>query len=329
MRNQRSSLVGICSRVTDATTSDPESGNRRHGGEERLAKALGWFSTGLGLPQVIVPGRVNRLIGVQDTPRNRSIMRAIGVRELGGAAGILERPRPAGFLFARVVGDAIDLLLLGAALRARGNARHRVAATTAAVAGVAVLDVIASAKTSRSSNPTADDGAIRVRAAITVNRGLDEVYRFWHHFQNLPNFMEHVESVQVSGDGRSHWVAKGPAGTRIEWDAQIVEDVADELIAWRSIEDAAVSNSGCVRFRRAPGDRGTEVAIELEYQPPASAIGAAVTRLFGEEPLQQIKDDLRRFKQAIETGEVVRSDGTPEGTRARRQFSQQEAQPSE
>jgi hypothetical protein len=115
------------------------------GPEERLAKALGWFSVGLGVPQLLVPGHVNRLIGVDDTRGNRVIMRAVGLRELGGAAGILARPRPAGFLFARVAGDAMDLLLLGAALRGKGSARRRVAAAAVAVAGAAVLDVVASA----------------------------------------------------------------------------------------------------------------------------------------------------------------------------------------
>jgi hypothetical protein len=131
-------------------------------GEDRLAKGLGWFSLGLGVPQLLAPQQVNRLIGVAGTRRNQVIMRAVGLRELGGAVGLLGRPRPAGFLFARVAGDAMDLLLLRAALRAEGNARHRVAAVAAAVAGVTVLDMIASAKTSRSSQ----------RLLVAVFRGL-------------------------------------------------------------------------------------------------------------------------------------------------------------
>ncbi len=299
----------------------------RHRGEDRLAKALGWFSIGLGVPQLLVPGKVNRLIGVDDNRRNRRIMRAVGLRELGGAAGILDRPRPAGFLLARVVGDTMDLLLLQAALRSRRNLRNRVAGAAVAIAGVAVVDVIASAKTSRSSDPRTEKGAVRARTTITVNRPPDDVYRYWHHFENLPNFMHHLQSVRVNGEGRSHWAAKAPGGATVEWEAEVVEDVASQLIAWRSLEGADVPNSGSVRFAPAPAGRGTEVILEVEYQPPGLAMGAAVARLFGEEPGQQIKDDLRRFKQVMETGEVVRSDGTPEGTRSQRQFRQHEAHP--
>jgi uncharacterized membrane protein len=317
----------VSSGAGHATSRDPRGGGRRHGAEDRLVKALGWFSIGLGVPQLLVPGRMNRLIGVKNTRRNRAVIRAIGVRELGAAAGILDRPRPAGFLFARVVGDAMDLLLLGAALRAKGNARRRVAVAAAAVAGVAVLDMIASVKTSRSSDPTTDKGAVRARAAITVNRPAEEVYRYWRRLEDLPKFMYHLESVRTQGNGRSHWVAKGPIGMTVEWDAEILQDIPNELISWRSIEGARVPNSGSVRLAAAPDGRGTEVTVEVEYQPPAGAIGATVARLFGEDPLQQVKDDLRRFKQVIETGEVVYSDGTPEGSRVQRQLHQREGQP--
>ena len=315
------------SEASAATTSEPRGAERRDGAEDRMAKALGWFSIGLGLPQVLAPGQVNRLIGVEDTARNRAIMRAVGLRELTGAAGILDRPRPSGFLFARVAGDAMDLALLGAALASERSDRERVTAAATAVAGVAVLDVIASTKTSRSSDPGTAKGGLRARAAITVNRSPDDVYGYWHRFENLPTFMYHLEAVEDLGQGRSHWVAKGPAGTRVEWDAEIVEDVADRLIAWRSLEDADVPNSGSVRLAPAPGGRGTEVRVEVEYRPPAGAVGASVARLLGEDAEQQLKDDLRRFKQAIETGEVVRSDASPEGSLTQRQVFQREAHP--
>ncbi|HSH58698.1 MAG TPA: SRPBCC family protein [Acidimicrobiales bacterium] len=299
----------------------------RHTGEDRLAKALGWFSIALGVPQLIAPGYVNRLIGVNDSRRNRWVMRAVGVRELGGAAGILDRPRPSGFLFARVVGDAMDLLMLQSTLRRKGKSHGRVVAAAAAVVGVAVLDVVASAKTSRSSDPTTAGGAVRARTAITVNRPPEEVYGYWRRFENLPAFMAHLDSVQAKEDGRWRWVAKAPLGRTVEWEAQVEEDVPNQLIAWRSLEGADVPNWGWVRFAPAAGGRATEVTLELEYEPPGRAVGAAVARMFGEEPLQQIKDDVRRFKQVIETGEVVRSDGTPDGARTQRQLFQSEGQP--
>ena len=165
------------------------------------------------------------------------------------------------------------------------------------------------------------------RSAITINASPEEVYGAWRDFARLPSFMYHLESVSVTGDRQSHWVAKGPAGTRVEWDAEITEDVPGERIAWRSLEGSSVENVGSVRFRPAPGDQGTEVHVELNYSPPGGAVGSAVAKLFGEEPNQQISDDLRRFKQILETGEVVRSEGSPLGSRTQNQASQQEARP--
>ena len=315
--------------MTDtATTIDPTGAERGRGVEERLAKGLGWFSIALGVPQLVAPRRFARLIGVADTARNRRLLRLVGARELGGALGILDRPRPSGFLLARVAGDLMDLLLLRNALGTKRNAKRRVGAAIAAVAGVTVLDAIASAKTSRSADPTTSGGAVRVRSAVTVNRSPGAAYAFWRHLQNLPRFMAHLESVDVDADGRSHWVAKGPAGSRVEWDATIVEDVSGQVLSWRSDESSSVPNSGFVRFTPAPGG-GTEVTVDLEVRPPLGAVGAAAARLFGEDPEQQVRDDLRRFKQVIETGEVARSDASPDGSRTQRQFRQPPAQPGE
>ena len=154
---------------------------------------------------------------------------------------------------------------------------------------------------------------MHLKKAITVNRAPEEVYRFWHDFRNLPRFMRHLEDVQVTGSRRSHWKAKAPAGMTVEWDAVVVDDRPNELIAWRSLEGADVDNSGSVRFTPAPGGRGTEVRVELDYAPPGGAVGATIAKLFGEEPEQQVQDDLRRFKQVLETGEVVYSEATVHG----------------
>ncbi|MDP9020301.1 MAG: SRPBCC family protein, partial [Actinomycetota bacterium] len=177
------------------------------------------------------------------------------------------------------------------------------------------------------ADPTTDDGHVRAHAAITVNRPPGEVYRLWRDVENLPRFMAHLESVHGEGDVRSHWVARAPGGRTVEWDAEVVEDLPGELVAWRSLQGADVANSGTVRLAPAPGGRGTEVRVEVEYQPPLGAVGAAAARLFGEQPAQQIEDDLRRFKQVVETGEVVRSEGSPDGTRTQRQLHQRDAQP--
>jgi len=140
---------------------------------------------------------------------------------------------------------------------------------------------------------------IKVERTVLVNRPVAEVYQFWRNFENLPRFMDHLESVSVLDENRSHWVAKAPAGMRVEWDAVIHNEVEDQLIAWRSLPGADVNNAGSVHFTPI-GDGQTEVRVVLSYEPPAGRLGAAVAKLFGEEPSTQVDDDLRRFKQVME-----------------------------
>jgi uncharacterized membrane protein len=227
------------------------------------------------------------------------------MREIASGIGILSQRRPTEGVWSRVGGDAIDLACLGAAFLSPGVRQDRVAAATAAVLGVTLVDVLCAQQLSRQ--------AVRVRRSIMINRTPDELYQFWHDFQNLPRFMYHLESVRMTGQGRSHWVAKAPAGATVEWDAVITADHPNSLIAWRSLEGADVEHTGSVRFEPAPGGRGTVVTVELVYHPPGGAIGRSFAKLFGEAPEQQVQDDLRRFKQVMETGEVIRSDGSLQG----------------
>jgi uncharacterized membrane protein len=155
---------------------------------------------------------------------------------------------------------------------------------------------------------------MEVKKVVTVNGSPAELYQFWHDFENLPRFMRHLEAVQVTGPGRSHWRTKGPAGQTVEWDAEITEDRPNELIAWRSLEGAAVPNSGMVSFTPATGGRGTWVKVVLHYDPPGGKAGALVAKLFGEEPEKQVYDDLHAFKQVMEVGEIVLSEATIEST---------------
>jgi uncharacterized membrane protein len=155
-----------------------------------------------------------------------------------------------------------------------------------------------------------DRGIVRTKRTVTVNRPVAEAYELWRNFENLPRFMRHLESVTVMDERRSHWVAKAPGGKRVEWDAETTEDRPNELIAWRSLPEADVYNAGEVRFNPAPGGRGTEVRVTLEYRPPLGKLGSKVAMLWREEPGQQVADDLRHFKQVLETGEIVFSDAT-------------------
>lgn len=296
---------------------------------ERLARVLGWASQGLGLAQIAAPREVARLIGVSDDGDNRALLRTIGVREIVAGTGILVRPKPTEWLWARVGGDVMDLALLGAALNSDKTQRNRVVGATAVVAGLTLLDLLCAtrlgSRRDAGESTESTEGARGVEKAMTINRSPEEVYQAWRDFSNLPRFMLHLESVQVMGDGRSRWKAKAPAGRTVEWDAEITEDRPNEVIAWRSLPGADVQNSGTVRFNPAPGGRGTEVRVKLQYDPPAGVVGATVAKLFGEEPNQQLREDLYRFKQVLETGEVVRSEGSLDGARLR----QRPAQPPE
>jgi uncharacterized membrane protein len=164
-------------------------------------------------------------------------------------------------------------------------------------------------------------------ATTTVRREPSDVYDFWHDFANLPRFMTHLDSVVETGPNATHWTATAPFGQVVEWDAETTEDVPGSSIAWRSVGESLVPNQGKVWFVPAPGGQGTEVHVVLAYHLPGGAIGKAAAKYFGEEPHQQLDDDLRRFKQVMETGEVVRSDGAPWGKRARHEFPQRAAQP--
>jgi uncharacterized membrane protein len=274
--------------------------------EERIARALGWFSIALGLAELAAPRQLGRMIGIRGNP---TALRVMGLREVASGVGILAAARPAGWLWSRVGGDAIHLALLGKAMASPGAQAGRAAAATAAVAGVTAIDVFCGQRLSR--RPAT--GAIHVKKTLGVNRSADALYRAWRDLPALPRFMSHLESVQETGPNRSRWTARGPAGTTVEWDAEIVDDRPGESIAWRSLPGADVDSEGSVRFSRASGGRGTEVVVELEYRPPAGAMGATLAQLFGKEPGQQIQEDLRRFKQLMETGECPTTEGQPAG----------------
>ena len=152
---------------------------------------------------------------------------------------------------------------------------------------------------------------VRVDYSITVYKPRAEVYRFWRQLENLPRFMKHVESVRELDGRRSHWVVRAPAGRTVEWQAEINNEIENELIGFRSLEGSSVDVAGSVQFKDAPDGRGTEVKVELQYNPPAGILGAFAAKMWGEEPTQQLEEDLRRFKAMMEAGEIVTAGGQP------------------
>jgi len=152
-----------------------------------------------------------------------------------------------------------------------------------------------------------------VEESVSINRPVEELYRFWRNLENLPQFMPHLESVERVTDTLSRWRARGPGGKIVEWNAEVINEVPNQVIGWRSIEGSDVVSAGSVHFDDAGPGRGTQVRVRMQYSPPGGKVGAAVARLLGRDAASEIREDLRRFKQRIETGEVPTTHGQPRG----------------
>jgi len=276
---------------------------------DKLANGLGWFSIGLGLAEVLAPRSVARIAGLTNESDDYRLLRSFGLREIASGIGILSKPQATEWMWGRVAGDMMDLAYLSSALTSANSDRMRVATATAAVLGVTALDVLCSQELSRAKR-SSRQGIRQVKKSITINCAPEEAYSYWRDIGNLPSFMSNLESVRVIDDKRSQWRAKAPANTSVEWEAEIVNDVPNRLIAWRATESAEVYNSGSVRFEEATGGRGTVVRVRLHYDPPGGAIGVAIAKVFGKEPGQEVDHHLRCFKQILEVGEIIQSDAS-------------------
>ncbi|HJS90787.1 MAG TPA: SRPBCC family protein [Steroidobacteraceae bacterium] len=283
---------------------------------DSLEQGLGWFSIALGTAAVAAP----RLVGWLSGSRSPTIMRLVGMRELSAGIGILTQTDRAPWLWSRVIGDTFDLAALSLAFT-RGNRRGRAGVALAAVAGVTALDVIAALRLTGSRAGQATSGVagridIYLERSVAVSKSPEECYRFWRRLENLPRFMQSLESVRQLDEQRSHWIASGPLGTRLEWTSEITAERPGEEIAWRTLEDSGAAHAGSVRFETAPGGRGTIVRVSLHYSPLGGTLGAGLVKLLGHDPQSRIREDLRRFKQVMETGEIATTRGQPTGRRS-------------
>ena len=280
-----------------------------------LAQSLGWFSIGLGLAELIAPRRVEKCVGAPGSYKILTPM--LGVREITAGLGILTQDKPKEWLWSRVIGDVMDLALLGAAFKSNKSNTRRLAIATTMVAGVTALDILASRQTSQERvsmrNGRTKDGSVRMTRTITIQRSARELYSFWRNFENLPKFMPHLKSVRVIDEKKSHWISKGPAGKEIEWDAEITSENLNDHISWQSLPGSEVPNKGNVRFEELPADRGCVVRVAIVYDPPGGMLGSKLAKLLGRSPEQMTGSDLRRFKQLLETGEVATTAGQPAG----------------
>ncbi|CAN5856649.1 hypothetical protein BH11MYX2_BH11MYX2_02820 [soil metagenome] len=266
-----------------------------------LSRGLGWYSIVLGAAEIAVPKLLARGIGVDPDGAAPIVMRAMGARGIAAGVNLLLQPRRPSSLWARVAGDVVDLALLGLAAR-NAKSGWRLAAAIAAVGGVTALDVIAGIRTQK--EPIEPNRPIIF--SVTINKPPMAVYEFFRNFSRLPEFMDYLDSVTELDSLRSRWVAN-VLGKKVSWEAEITDDKAGELIAWRSVESSRVKTAGKVTFARAPGRDATEVRVEMELGFTGVGTSKALAKVFSK---PQVKGDLRRLKQVLETGEVLVSDAT-------------------
>jgi len=196
----------------------------------------------------------------------------------------------------------------GSALAIYGVTRKSLSgAALAAVGGLLVY---------HGATETSEPSRVRVERTMTIFKPINEVYRFWRNFENLPRFLSHLEKVRVSGERFSEWTARGPLGSKVSWHAEITDERENQYIVWRSLAGSDIENVGSVHFRQAPGDRGTEVTVSLQYEPPMGKVGNTLAYMFGRAPEQQVREDLRHFKELMECGEIPTTEGQPHGRRS-------------
>jgi uncharacterized membrane protein len=200
------------------------------------------------------------------------------------------------------------LLLFGATRRDRVGLYAALASAPLLYRGLTGEWPIANGKRTDTRAALAGNRGLHVREAIRLEVPLEDVYRFWRRLDNLPRFMAYLASVtESSGGRRSRWVARGPGGVSVAWDAEIINEVENEVLAWRSLPDSDIVTAGSVNFVRARGGSATEITVNLQYAPPAGRGGAALAWLFGRAPSQTIREDLRRLKQLLEAGELAQA----------------------
>jgi uncharacterized membrane protein len=267
-------------------------------GIDRMSRAIGWAGVGLGAIELLAPRRAGQLAGLPAGMTTTALERVVGLGNLVTGLGILGRPRRAVPMWLRVGNDVLGLALLALAGRRGG---WRSSAALAIAGGALAVDAYAARAVTRAQESSAPQPIY----SVTIARSPAEVYGFFRKLENLPRFMDYLESVTELG-GTSHWIARAPGGT-VAWDAEIIEDVEGERIAWRTLAGSPFSHHGEVTFAVAPGGAGTEVRVTMELAVPGVAPSAVLARMITK---PQIKGDLRRLKQVLETGEVLLSDAS-------------------
>ncbi len=274
---------------------------------EQVARGLGWFSIGLGMVEMFAPRALSRMIGVRYHP---VCMRAFGAREATAGIGILTHPnQPAGWLWARVGGDILDLAALGWAFNTNRRSTAKRMAAVAAVAGVTVLDIICAQGYTKIATDTGFE------SSVTIGKSPKELYDLWREPQIMSQVMGNFAEVRKVDEEYMHWVIFGFIGRTFEFDAKSVEQRPGELIRWKSISGSVPPNGGEVWFRPAPGDRGTEVTLRFKLESSANTLHKAASTLMPSIPKMAIRKALMRFKSLAETGEIPSLKNNPSARR--------------
>ncbi len=268
-----------------------------------ISRGLGWFSIAVAATELAAPRQVAKALGLRPTLGTTTTIRLLGLRELATGMSILLQPRRPLPIWARVAGDVTDIGLLAIGAAGAKTSPLRASLGLAGLAGVTALDAYAAFRVTKHQ----DEAQAPVMFSVTINKSPAEVYAYFRKLSHLPAFMRYLESVDERADGTSHWVAKLPIGGTVAWDAEIVEERAGELLAWRTTSGAPLAHEGRVTFAKAPGRTSTEVRVAMT----AAFAGSRHSRLLAKSFAKpQIKGDLRRLKQILETGEVLLSDAS-------------------
>lgn len=272
----------------------------------RVARALGWFSVGLGLTELISGKTLDRYLGAGG---HEGTLRLFGLREIAAGVIILAQKEPsAGSVWSRVGGDVMDLIFLGKALEEQRNAtkQERLSVATATVAAVTALDVFCAWKLGQDSKPDeqAQEDATSVKTSVTINGSPEQLYQLWRDPRTLPQVMGHFATVTAKADDQAHWAVNGPAKTSLQWDSQIVHEEPGRSLRWYSTAGAKVPNGGSIKFAPATGGRGAVATLEIDFHPPGGSFGQRAAKVLGVVPQVLAVKALRRFKSLAEAGEI-------------------------
>jgi uncharacterized membrane protein len=295
---------------------DDQQQARKDPSAPQTVRNLGILSLALGAGGLLMPGAVSRMSGLQ---QHRGLLPLVGLRELAAGIGLLSSRNPTPWLWSRVVGDGMDLAVILSSLLSPGNPRRASAAVTAAVvAAITAIDTRESLRSSQ-SNAVSTTGAAPdalVSASVIVGKSPQECYEFWRDPTNITRISPMIESVTVLDERTSRWLIRSPLGNQIEWDSKITGETPGERISWRSVDGGGLYHAGVVRFERATGNRGTLVSTSVHFRVPGGSAGMGLAKLLGANPRSEVREDLRRFKQLLEAGEIPTTRGQPSGRRS-------------